>query len=52
MSKPPKYEAVTGLNYQVKGKDRRVEPGDPATDLPEKSIDWLLEQGHIKLVEE
>lgn len=43
------YEVVTGLNYPVKGKERRAEPGDVVTDLPESSISWLLEGGHIKL---
>jgi hypothetical protein len=42
------YEVVTGLNYPTKAGEKRAEPGDVVTDLPAKSIEWLLEQGHIK----
>ena len=46
------YEVVDGLDYPTKGGEKRAEPGDVVTDLPAKSIDWLLERGHIKLVKE
>lgn len=46
------FEVVTGLDYPVKGKERRAEPGDVVTDLPATSIEWLLDGGHIKPVEE
>jgi len=42
------YEVLTGLNYG----DRRAEGGEIISDLPASSIGWLLEQGHIKPVEE
>jgi hypothetical protein len=42
------YEVLTGLNYG----DRRAEAGETVSDLPASSIGWLLEQGHIKRVEE
>jgi hypothetical protein len=45
------YEVLNGLNYPIKGGEKRAEPGDVVTDLPAKSIDWLLDRGHIKLVE-
>lgn len=42
------YEVLTGLDYG----DRRAEAGDVVSDIPAESIEWLLEQGHIKRVEE
>lgn len=51
MSKPKAYRALTGLNYPTKAGERRVEAGDVVTDLPAKSIDWLLERGHIEIKE-
>lgn len=42
------YEVLTGLDYG----DRRAEVGDVVSDIPAESIEWLLEQGHIKRVEE
>ena len=42
------YEVLTGLNYGTK----RAEAGDIVSDIPASSIGWLLEQGHIKRVEE
>jgi hypothetical protein len=41
------YEVLTSLNYG----DRRAESGETVDDLPEESIEWLLDQGHIKRVE-
>jgi len=46
------YEVINGLDYPVKGGTKRAEPGDVATDLPPKSIPWLLDGGHIKPVTE
>jgi hypothetical protein len=43
------YVALTGLNYG--DPEKRVEPGEEVGDLPAESIDWLLEQGHIKAKE-
>lgn len=47
-STPVEYEALVGMNYG----DRRVEEGEIVDDLPEESVKWLLEQGHIRKVEE
>jgi hypothetical protein len=41
----PGYRVLAGLNYPP---DKRAEPGDVVTDLPGKSIKWLLEQGYIE----
>ena len=38
-----KYRVIHGLDY----RDHRAEPGDIVEDLPAKSVDWLLKQGHI-----
>ena len=46
MSEPTKYRVVRGLDYGRK----RAEPGDIVDDIPEKSLDWLLAQGHIEEV--
>lgn len=43
-----KYRVLTGLDYPVKGEYKRAEPGDIVDDIPEKSIGWLLRQGHIE----
>ncbi|HEX6969859.1 MAG TPA: hypothetical protein VF174_13765 [Micromonosporaceae bacterium] len=47
-----RYRVLTGMNYEVKGVEKRAEPGDTVTDLPAKSIPWLLEQGHIEQVKD
>lgn len=48
-----RYRVVTGLDYPGKGgAGKRAEPGDVVSDLPVKSVPWLLEQGHIEPVEE
>ena len=39
------YMAMTGLDYD----NKRVEEGDIVSDLPAKSVAWLLEQGLIVL---
>jgi hypothetical protein len=46
--KPKKvqYRALVGLNYG----DVRVEVGEVAHDLPEDSIEWLLESNSIEKV--
>lgn len=46
--KKKRYRVVRGLNYGTK----RAEPGDVVTDLPSKSIPWLLEQGCIEIEED
>lgn len=42
------YRALTGLNYG----DKRVEAGELVDDLPEESVEWLLNDGHIEKVED
>ena len=44
--KDDNYLIVDGID--VKGK--RYEPGDIATDLPLRSVRWLIEAGHIRPV--
>lgn len=41
------YKVHTGIDYAGK----RAEPGDVISDLPNKSIGWLMEQGIIEQVE-
>lgn len=44
-----KYRVLVGLNYPTKTKnDKRAEPGDKVTDLPEKSIPELIGLGYIE----
>jgi hypothetical protein len=43
------YRTLSGINYPP---DNRAEPGDVVSDLPIKSIPWLLEQGHIVKADE
>lgn len=45
-----KYRVVRGLNYGPEASIRR-EAGDVVDDLPEASVSWLLEQGHVVEVE-
>jgi hypothetical protein len=47
--KKVKYEALAGLNFEVDGQDRRVEPGEVVDDLPAESVKWLLRDGYIKV---
>jgi len=42
------YMAITGLDYD----NKRVEAGDIVSDLPSKSISWLVSQGLIVLADE
>jgi len=44
------YMANTGLDYGTPSK--RVEAGEFVSDLPSKSISWLLAQNLIELVED
>ncbi len=46
------YRVLVGLNYPAKGGEKRAEPEDVVTDLPAKSVDWLLEGGYIEPVKE
>ena len=49
------YLVKNGLNYKPHGKgktEKRAEPGETVSDLPAKSIGWLIEQGHIAPVTE
>lgn len=39
------YRAVVGIDYPP---NKRVEAGDIVSDLPEKSITWLLSSGMIE----
>jgi hypothetical protein len=41
---PEVYRVLTGLNYG----DKRADAGDLVDDLPEKSVKWLLADGHIQ----
>ena len=47
---PQAYEVLKGLSYY--DNRARGEVGDVVTDLPAESIEWLLEQGCIKPVDE
>lgn len=47
-AKKARYRVVHGLDYSGK----RAEPGDVVTDLPAKSVPWLLEQAHIVVDED
>ncbi|WP_433114290.1 hypothetical protein [Micromonospora sp. CA-246542] len=46
-----KYRVNVGLNYPTKtNKEKRAEPGQLVTDLPEKSIPELIDLGYIEEV--
>jgi hypothetical protein len=47
-----RYKVNIGINYTVNGKDKRVEPGEEASDIPVQSLPWLLEQGVIEKMSE
>ncbi len=38
------YKVIIGVDYG----DKRAEPGEVVTDLPVKSVTWLLDQGVIQ----
>lgn len=40
------YKVLVGINYGI--DDKRAEPGDIVTDLPNKSVTWMLDQGIIE----
>jgi hypothetical protein len=43
------YEAVAPIEWEAAdGERRRLEPGEQASDIPEASVPWLLEQGLIR----
>lgn len=39
------YRAVVGIDYPP---NKRAEAGDTISDLPEKSVAWLLDSGFIE----
>lgn len=41
------YKAVVGFNYPTASGEVRVEPGQVVTDIPERSISWLVRDGVI-----
>lgn len=41
------YVAQVGLNYPTADGEVRVEAGATVTDLPAKSVGWLLDGGYI-----
>lgn len=41
------YTALVGINYPSAKGEARVEAGEVVTDLPAKSISWLLSEGLI-----
>lgn len=41
------YKVHTGIDYA----DKRAEPGDVISDLPNSSTAWLIEQGIIEKIE-
>ena len=41
------YVATVGLNYPTAAGEVRVEAGDSLSDLPAKSVSWLLDGGYI-----
>lgn len=43
-----KYRALIGLNYPTKSGEKRAEAGELVTDLPTKSVQWLLDGGYIE----
>lgn len=51
MATAKRFKALRGLNYpDGKGKEKRVEAGEVVTDIPEKSLPWLLAKGAIEEV--
>lgn len=49
-AKAPTYRVLVGINYPPDNK--RAEPGDLVTDLPDFSIEPLLRQGAIEPADE
>lgn len=44
---PKTYTALVGINYPTAKGEARVEAGEKVTDLPAKSVSWLLANGLI-----
>lgn len=42
------YNVLVGIDYG----DKRAEIGDVVSDIPSKSVAWLLSQGIVQLVED
>ena len=42
------YKVLVGIDYS----DKRAEAGDTVSDLPTKSVSWLLEQGVIESIDD
>ena len=42
------YKVLVGIDYS----DKRAEAGDTVSDLPTKSVSWLLEQGIIESIDD
>lgn len=42
------YKVLVGIEYG----DKRVEAGEVVSDVPTKSVSWLLEQNIIELADE
>lgn len=43
----PNYRILSGIDYAGK----RAEPGDVVTDVPSRSVPWLIEQGIIEKID-
>jgi hypothetical protein len=42
------YVVVTGINYKTAKGEKRANPGDKVSDIPSRSVRWLVEAGAIK----
>lgn len=42
------YTVKVGINYPTSKGEVRAEPGDVVTDIPSRSVGWLLECGAIE----
>lgn len=47
-----RYRVLHGLDYPGRRGDRRAEPGDIVTDLPQGAVEWLVAQGAVEPVVE
>jgi hypothetical protein len=45
------FVALVGINYPTGNGEKRVEAGKKVSDIPARSVSWMLEQGFIKPVE-
>jgi hypothetical protein len=47
------YKVITGIDYRTSDGEKRANPGDKVneSDLPKRSISWLVTQGIIVQVE-